>query len=151
MVKSIWLTWNLQHAKMSRFGIDSELPKYSQFQSFLHSQITSSTESELRGGHLRPTTTNSISCSISPDTSPNNHNISNNNNLLNCNNDNNSKQNNNNTTSNNSDESSKARPHKHTTTMYPYVSSNHPATHASIAGMPGFSAGLDDKSCRYTY
>ncbi|XP_055679657.1 homeobox protein abdominal-A-like isoform X1 [Lutzomyia longipalpis] len=32
--------------------------------------------------------------------------------------------------------------------MYPYVS-NHPSSHTSLSGMPGFS-GLDDKSCRYT-
>ncbi|XP_055302616.1 homeobox protein abdominal-A homolog isoform X3 [Sitodiplosis mosellana] len=32
--------------------------------------------------------------------------------------------------------------------MYPYVS-NHPSSHTSLSGMPGFS-GLEDKSCRYT-
>lgn len=31
--------------------------------------------------------------------------------------------------------------------MYPYVS-NHPSSHSSLSGMPGFS-GLEDKSCRY--
>lgn len=30
--------------------------------------------------------------------------------------------------------------------MYPYVS-NHPSSHTSLSGMPGFS-GLEDKSCR---
>lgn len=30
--------------------------------------------------------------------------------------------------------------------MYPYVS-NHPSSHGSLSGMPGFS-GLEDKSCR---
>ncbi|XP_055387983.1 homeobox protein abdominal-A [Condylostylus longicornis] len=35
-----------------------------------------------------------------------------------------------------------------TSKMYPYVS-NHPTTHSSLSGMPGFS-GLEDKSCRYT-
>ncbi|XP_037052117.1 homeobox protein abdominal-A homolog isoform X10 [Bradysia coprophila] len=34
-----------------------------------------------------------------------------------------------------------------TSKMYPYVS-NHPSSHSSLSGMPGFS-GLEDKSCRY--
>lgn len=87
---------------MSKFLFDSMLPKYSQFQSLISSQISSQT----------PTVSQTPNSEGSPLTSS---------------------------------EGSPSSPP--TSKMYPYVS-NHPSSHTSLSGMPGFS-GLDDKSCRW--
>lgn len=118
---------------MSKFLFDSMLPKYTQFQPFISSQLSSSVAS-----------------------------LHNNNNSSAANNHNNSSSTNNNnhnsalTTSTsegsplNSSEGSPSSPATSTvhSKMYPYVT-NHSSSHSGLSGMPGFSS-LDDKNqCRY--
>lgn len=113
---------------MSKSFLDSMLPNYPQFQPFTSSQLTSLI-------HL------------------------NNNNILSQNNINSIQRANNGLNLSTSESGSLANSEDgisnspsvtDTTTaaykMYPYVS-NHPSSHTSLSGMPGFS-GLEDKSCR---
>lgn len=110
---------------MSKFLFDSMLPKYTQFQPFISSQLSSSVAS------LNHNNNNS---------SANNQNNNNNSSAL--------------TTSTSegspltSSEGSPSSPATTANKMYPYVT-NHSSSHTGLSGMPGFSS-LDDKNqCRY--
>lgn len=116
--------WNRARA-MSKFLFDSMLPKYTQFQPFISSQLSSSV------------------ASLS-------HN--NNNNISSANNQNNSSALTTSTSEGSPLTSSEGSPSSPATTatnkMYPYVT-NHSSSHTGLSGMPGFSS-LDDKNqCRY--
>lgn len=123
---------------MSKFLFDSMLPKYTQFQPFISSQISSSSVSpassvgpvlnqqQQQNNHNNLSLQTSASegsplnTSEGSPNSPSSITAS--------------------STQNNNNNNSK---------MYPYVS-NHPSSHSGLSGMAGFS-GLEDKSCRYVY
>lgn len=109
---------------MSKSFLDSMLPSY-QFQPFTSSQLNS-VASLLQLNNNNNNQTNSI-----------NHTHNNGINLSLAN-----------TTSANSEDGTTVTQSTTTTAnkMYPYVG-NHPSSHTSLSGMPGFS-GLEDKSCR---
>lgn len=128
------------------------IPKYTQFQPFISSQISSSSVGSSLFGHSNHTANNNNTSSNNNNTSSSSN--SNNNNLSNGNSSSNNNNNNSSilTTSTSegspltSSEGSPNSPPISNSKMYPYVS-NHPSSHGSLSGMPGFSS-LEDKSCR---
>lgn len=116
---------------MSKSFFDSMLPKYTQFQPFINSQISSSTLNILTDHNNRESSeiaaSNSNNLPLNTSTSEGN-------------------------SLTGSEDNTNSPPTPASTTanivskMYPYVS-NHPSSHTSLSGMPAFS-GLDDKSCR---
>lgn len=111
---------------MSKFVFDSMLPKYPQFQPFISSHHLSTNQNNSTS--VVTATGTGVGSTVSASSSSLSHN-----------------------NTSNSDgsplTSSEGSPNTPPTSkMYPYVS-NHPTTHSSLSGMPGFS-GLEDKSCR---
>lgn len=137
---------------MSKFLFDM-IPKYTQFQPFISSQISSSSVGSSLFG------SNNLSHTVAIN---NNNSSSNNNNSISGNSANNNLANGNSSNNNNNSsilttstsegspltgsEGSPNSPPITNSKMYPYVS-NHPSSHSSLSGMPGFSS-LEDKSCR---
>ncbi|XP_031619411.1 homeobox protein abdominal-A homolog isoform X2 [Contarinia nasturtii] len=112
---------------MSKSFLDSMLPSYSQFQPFTSSQLNSvasllhlNNNNNIYTNSIHHTHNNGINLSFATATSAN------------------------------SEDGTTVTQSTTTTAnkMYPYVS-NHPSSHTSLSGMPGFS-GLEDKPCRYT-
>ena len=116
---------------MSKSFLDSMLPGYPQFPPLTSSQLSSvasflhlnNNNSNINSNH---TQTNGVNLSLATSTSSQ-------------------------STLSNSEDASISNSASVTNStaankMYPYVS-NHPSSHTSLSGMPGFS-GLEDKSCR---
>lgn len=164
---------------MSKFLLDTMLPKYSQIQSFLNSQLsvassgvpstsTSSTTAAAIGNHLHASSTipSSSQSTASNQHRPSTLSSSSANNFINKNNNNNSNNSNNNTNnnssnnllnnnssnSNNSGESPLGSSDGRSTPTNNSVTAatNKMYPYAPPTSMPGFTMpGLDDKSCRY--
>lgn len=126
------IEWHRNRA-MSKLFFDSMLPKYTQFQPFLDSQISSPLANQLNNNN--PHRDNANQDSNCNNSLPLTTSTSEGSPLTGS------------ERSQNSPPNTAAAIVSSANRMYPYVS-NHPSSHTSLSGMPAFS-GLEDKSCRY--